>query len=559
MPAKEASRIRGEVEATSVIQDPAEFERIPPQDEPIPRLKVYHDAWTCTVEPTCQFTALKVGSLKVHCAQEHRGARRRSRYRVDNAQGDAWVRVQCQQMFPSQHGSNYFRIGSLAAAMDEPVPMDAIATARQQVRDAQQALERRTIQEIEDRQEGTEFVPWLERMGWPTYLRGLDRQELLDFVKTPDAAEEALVAIVWDAMNDMLHHCQQTVKKHTGYFLRIEVVRSEAKQTKYRPLQPYMDPDAMKDYARPWKQILAFFVRTRAREDEGPVYRFRGQEQVRFDDVMKRARRIRNQRIRHEGRDRPGSSSSGHGSSNAVAGTSSSSRGSAASDQATSIRLRGLKAACLRFCIALLARKCRGHEYELPMLCAMAVLAVKPQGWRSANEYPPIMSQIIKMARFMIIQMAYQQVDEDHEYAEDEEPDLLALVTKMVDKCMIRGSQGAMQWIFDRRAYGMKIHYTSTAPGNVDWVGDQIRYKHIEFSMHQLRSMVHGLVFEAYRALEQVLYVPENDWPRIPWYQLRDDPTREGIGHSFVKDERNPWPVDGQTWLVDRLVESRVL
>lgn len=62
----------------------------------------------------------------------------------------------------------------------------------------------------------------------------------------------------------------------------------------------------------------------------------------------------------------------------------------------------------------------------------------------------PIMSHVIKMARFMIIQMAYQQVDEDHEYAEEEEPDLLALVTGMVDKCMIRGSQGAMQWIFDR-------------------------------------------------------------------------------------------------------------
>ena len=105
----------------------------------------------------------------------------------------------------------------------------------------------------------------------------------------------------------------------------------------------------------------------------------------------------------------------------------------------------------------MLARKCRGHEYKLPMLCAIAILAVKPQGWHSANEYPPIMSYIIKMARFIIIQMAFQQVDEDHEQPEEEEPDLLVLVTRMVDKYMIRGSQGAMQWIFDSRAYGMKI------------------------------------------------------------------------------------------------------
>lgn len=218
VPAKEASRIRREVEATSVIQDPAEFEPIPAQDEPIPRLKVYDDAWTCTVQPSCQFTALKVGSLKVHCAKEHRGVRPRSSYRVQEAQEDPWIRLRCQQMFPSQHGSNYFRVGPLTPAEDDSVPIDAMAEARQRVRDAQRALERRTIREMKDRQEGTEFVPWLERMGWPTYLQGLDRRDLMDLVKIPDAAEEALVAIVWDAMNDMLHHCQQTVKKHAGYF-----------------------------------------------------------------------------------------------------------------------------------------------------------------------------------------------------------------------------------------------------------------------------------------------------------------------------------------------------
>ena len=238
----------------------------------------------------------------------------------------------------------------------------------------------------------------------------------------------------------MFHHCQQTVKNQAGYYLRMEVVRSEAKQTKYRPLQPYMDPDAFQDYARPWKQMMVLFVRMRGREDEGPRYRFREREQKYFGEIIQRARRIRNRCIRREGRDRPGSSGSSGGLSSATAGSSS-----AASDASKTVRLQGLPAAYLRFCISLLARKSRGHEYELPILCAMAVLAVKPQGWRSANEYPPIISHVIKMVRFMIIQMVYQQVDEDHEYAEEEEPDLLALVTSIVDKYMIRGSQGAMQ------------------------------------------------------------------------------------------------------------------
>ena len=70
----------------------------------------------------------------------------------------------------------------------------------------------------------------------------------------------------------------------------------------------------------------------------------------------------------------------------------------------------------------------------------MAILAVKPQGWCSANKYPPIISYIIKIARFMIIQIAFQQVDEDHEQPKEEEPDLLVLVTRIVDKYIIRGS-----------------------------------------------------------------------------------------------------------------------
>ncbi|KAL8626151.1 hypothetical protein Q9189_008167, partial [Teloschistes chrysophthalmus] len=176
---KEVARIKREVEETSVIRDPADFELIQELDEPIPGLKLYHDAWTCTAETTCHFTALATRTLKNHCATQHRGAR-----------------VSCQQMFPAQHGSNYFRIGPLTLAEDdEAVPIDAATKARQRVRDAQQAMERRTIREVEDRREGTEFVPWLERMGWPTYLRGLDRQVLIGLVKTPDTEEEPLVAM----------------------------------------------------------------------------------------------------------------------------------------------------------------------------------------------------------------------------------------------------------------------------------------------------------------------------------------------------------------------------
>ena len=41
--------------------------------------------------------------------------------------------------------------------------------------------------------------------------------------------------------------------------------------------------------------------------------------------------------------------------------------------------------------------------------------------------------------------MAYQQVNKDYKYAEEEEPDLLRLVTTIIDRFIVRGSQRAMQ------------------------------------------------------------------------------------------------------------------
>ncbi|KAL8626052.1 hypothetical protein Q9189_008267 [Teloschistes chrysophthalmus] len=225
---KEASRVKQEVQESPVIQDPTDFDPIDHVDKPIPELKVYYDGWTCTTESTCNFTALATSSLKKYCTQQHAGSRPRTQYRRAGNPSNPWVRVTCQQMFTNSH-----------------------AKAKLRVRAAQQEMRQRTTQGIQDRQEGTEYVPWLETMGWPTYLEGLDHQGLMDLVETPDAEDEALVSIVWDAMDSMLRHSQQTVKKHAGYYLCMEVVRSEAKQTKYRPLQPYMHADAVKDYARP--------------------------------------------------------------------------------------------------------------------------------------------------------------------------------------------------------------------------------------------------------------------------------------------------------------------
>jgi hypothetical protein len=41
-------------------------------------------------------------------------------------------------------------------------------------------------------------------------------------------------------------------------------------------------------------------------------------------------------------------------------------------------------------------------------VCALAVLGVKEDGWKGAEQYPPVLSAVIKVARFMVVQQALE-------------------------------------------------------------------------------------------------------------------------------------------------------
>ena len=68
--------------------------------------------------------------------------------------------------------------------------------------------------------------------------------------------------------------------------------------------------------------------------------------------------------------------------------------------------MTNLEKACLEFCIELLNQRHRSHEYESALVCAMAVLGQGETGWRDPESYPPILSRVIKVARFMVVQKA---------------------------------------------------------------------------------------------------------------------------------------------------------
>ncbi len=59
----------------------------------------------------------------------------------------------------------------------------------------------------------------------------------------------------------------------------------------------------------------------------------------------------------------------------------------------------------------------------------------------------------------------------------------------------------------ETRSYGLKIRYTTVAPGQIGWNGDQISYEKIKFTMNELRHMFDGLVDHTRSILAKLLFV----------------------------------------------------
>jgi hypothetical protein len=121
--------------------------------------------------------------------------------------------------------------------------------------------------------------------------------------------------------------------------------------------------------------------------------------------------------------------------------------------------LSNIQKACLTFCIALLSQSITRKEYDILIVCALAVLGVKEDGWKGPEQYSPILSAVIKVARFMLVQQALElsgpfdeELESDSAYESDSSnpqqrprKGCLQFVQEMMDQFMVRSSHSPMQ------------------------------------------------------------------------------------------------------------------
>ena len=120
---------------------------------------------------------------------------------------------------------------------------------------------------------------------------------------------------------------------------------------------------------------------------------------------------------------------------------------------------------CLRLCISLLDHQVHSSHYQNAVVSALAVLGVDTEHltWLPAENYTPTLSAVVKLARMMVVLEMYDSVPNPEEAA------MVKLVGQKVERYMMMTKPTPMKWIFMIRTYGMKIRYSTTAPGTVQW------------------------------------------------------------------------------------------
>jgi len=440
---------------------------------------------------------------------------------------------------------------------------------------------------------------WVEeRTQWLRYLVGMERPDLLACVKEPvadadprkDEAAEPVEAAIWAAMDGLARFSQASVMDRIGVFVRLEAIRTEKHQTRFQPLQPYMDEQSIVEHVRPWQQLLMFFARTQREHTwKSPKYRFTRQQREAWETLVEEAERSVEGEEDEEGEeeeeeeemeDEDEGDETMADVDEAIDEMETDTAEPTANAISEAERLSSIQKACLEFCIALMSQLITRREYDSPLVCALAVLGVKEDGWKGAEQYPPVLSAVIKVARFVVVQQALElsgpldedEFNSDSAYKSDDSSNpprrrrkgCLQFVQEMMDRFMVRGSHSPMQWMLDLRTYGLKIHYNTTSRGHVEWVGrDELLYKSLQFSMAQFRGMVHGLATESRRLMMDELLFGNSraaePIPSVPWDSLRDNPTDERPRWNFLKDHRTRMPVDGERWLFQRVGQDAAI
>ncbi|THX80985.1 hypothetical protein D6D08_04990 [Aureobasidium pullulans] len=233
-------------------------------------------------------------------------------------------------------------------------------------------------------------------------------------------------------------------------------------------------------------------------------------------------------------------------------------------------------------------------EHTNGIISALAVLAIdeRNKGWKPATLYTPILSAIITISRSMVVYMAYDNRNArvkrlmraelmSEAKARQVAPSIFDQVQEMSNKFMMLADKDhkptPMDWMLHIRTLGMRIRYTTNAPGTVEWQGNEITIGQASFRLADLRSTVQGLYNSTrIQLFQKVIMLDVDDHgrprsgsgsglglgsgsqlPELNMDDIKDNPSDTWSDKfNFLEYAINKWSVDGKNWLLDRVIED---
>src|SRR5271165_1760626 len=277
--------------------------------------------------------------------------------------------------------------------------------------------------------------------------------------------EEPQLEILCKAFDWMIQDAQHTtVEAVVGEAALFEANRKEVNNEPQKPFDSWMDIDTVQKYTRVWKQLLCYILRAEGQEsNKRPTYKLTERQQIGINEVQRVI-----QEFQEWKEDQPIDDLSQD-----------------ESDEEMEF-MKKIQREILRLCIDLLNHLLKESKYESAIISGLVVLGIRDDGgWLDVEDYTPKYSAVIKLARLMVVQEAYEQrqgaikrLQERRMSVEDakkQTDSYFYLIRRLTHQFMTMAHNGRdptpMQWILKSRSYGFKIRYTTTAEGCIQWIG----------------------------------------------------------------------------------------
>ena len=567
MPQEDRTRIVEQVQAIGgLITDRVELNQLVlplASSPPIPELQPPRtNGMQCQLQDEaqrpCRFIICNEDEIRKHCRKKHGWEnKQKGRPKAGTEQDFPWrAGVHCQHFFVRGPGAQFFEVQAVESSTVVPSGDVDLDVAKAELKQAIQQAEEEARRQITEPEEAREPNPWLRRVGWVEHLGAFDRTELRALVAPvkDDEPELDVLCRAFDwLIQDAQHHCIRGV---VGLEALFEANRKEVDKDVRMPFDSWMDITTVKSYTGVYKQLLCYIFRSKDIElEKRPAYECTTRQQIAINDVWTIIEDFIEWKEEQGDEERE---KEGH------------------SNEEIQWMSR-IQREVLRLWIALLNQPLHDDEYKSVLISGLAILGMREDdGWLDAEDYTPKYSAVIKLARLMVVQEAYERRREaiaqyqerglSPEAARAKANSHYEFTRSMVRSFMTMAHDGKdpkpMQWLYRSRSYGFKIRYTTTAEGKIQWIGDDVLYPRIRFGIDQFRGMMFGLVREAREELFEKLMVikrgrdGEVDGKQVPpinWDKMVDQPSETKVGWSFLDDERNQFAACKQWWLFERI------